>query len=579
MLNKKKLIYSIILTTSIFFLCIFWGINYTYADIYYETTPDVQIIDSGDFKKQAGFLAYGQDFRGGVNIAACDLNQDGIDEILTSAGIGGGPHVRIFNRSGEVMHEFFSFHPEFHGGTDIACGNLDQDRYREIAVSQKSHGQAWVKVYKIKNNQEYLISQFLAYNENFEGGAHVAIGDITGDGVDEILTGAGVGGGPHVLSFNKDGNPKGINFFPFPEDYRGGVDVAVANVTGDKKEEIILAANKFATSRIKIYRNNNEIISNFVAYAEAYQGGVNISAGDYDNDGLSEIITAPNCNGSPFIRILDLNGNPIVNSYQVYDDEFRGGFNAIIANTDKDKSVEIVAAPLARRLKFQETIGYSVQGRAIDSYIYGDGYKKTIYVGGTHAGTEANAVTLMNKWRYHIENNLDLIPFGYQVLIIPLHNPDGYVSRSRYNAHGVDLNRNFATNNWQNVGYLWNKQVSGGPYPFSEPENQALKKYLEKENVEKLISYHSAADQIFASEITPGALYPHSVDFANYYNNYSHYNDVTESFVWENYPISGDLSSWSSQYFRIPALTVELSDGVSDDWDKNLEAMIRAIGY
>ncbi len=568
------------LIIGIFFIFTFsFFFHQTSAQIYYETSPDVQIIDSENLQKQSGFLAYGQDFRGGVNIAACDFNQDGVDEIITGAGVGGGPHIRIFDQSGEVKYEFFAFHPDFHGGIDIACGNLDQDQYQEIAVSQKSLGQAWIKVYKIKNNREYLISQFLAYNENFEGGAHVAIGDINGDEIGEILTGAGVGGGPHVLSFDKAGNSMGINFFPFPADYRGGVDVTVANVIGDKKEEIILAANKFATSRIKIYRDNNEIISDFIAYAEAYQGGVNISAGDYNHDGFSEIITVPNCNGSPFIRILDKNGNPIINSYQIYDQEFRGGFTVILGNVDKDNQVEIIAAPLSRRLKFREVIGYSVQNRPIESYIYGDGYKKIIYVGGTHAGSEANAVTLMNRWKFYIENNLDKIPFGYQVIIIPMHNPDGYCGNSRYNANGVDLNRNFATNNWSSIGYLWSRQVSGGPYPFSEVENQALKKYLEKERVEKLISYHSAADQIFASEIVPGALYPPSFEFAKFYNQFSHYNDAEESYVWTHYPISGDLSSWASQYFRIPALTVELSDGVSNDWEKNLSAMIEAIRY
>ena len=305
---------------------------------------------------------------------------------------------------------------------------------------------------------------------------------------------------------------------------------------------------------------------------------MNISVGDYNNDNREEIITSPSSNGGPFVRVLDYQGAPIINSLQVYDENFRGGINGIVGNFDGDKTSEIVTAPLARKLIFRETIGYSVENRLIEAFKYGDGYKKILFVGGTHAGTEGNAVELMEMWNSYLGNNLHLIPSDYQVVIIPIHNPDGLAKNIRYNARGVDLNRNFATINWSPVGYLWNNTVSGGNFAFSEPENQSLKNFIEKERIEKLISYHSAADQVFASEIYPGTLHGPSLDFARFYNSYANYGNEDDYF-WTHYPISGDLSSWVSQQLKIPALTIELSDGTSNDWEKNLEAMIRAISY
>jgi len=83
--------------------------------------PQVRVFDwFGHLKLQ--FLAYHPLFRGGVNVAAGDLNGDGSDEIITGAGPGGGPHVRIFNAQAQVIMQFFAYHQDFRGGVYVASG-------------------------------------------------------------------------------------------------------------------------------------------------------------------------------------------------------------------------------------------------------------------------------------------------------------------------------------------------------------------------------------------------------------------------------------------------------------------------
>ncbi len=185
-----------------------------------QSTPLVKIFsDSGQLVGQ--FLSYASGFHGGVSLAVGDVDGDGRDEIVTGAGIGGGPHVRVFNDRGEVQKQFFAYEKEFRNGIEVAVGNFSEGGRALVVAPQR--GSPLMRVFTTEGQ---LRHEFLAYASGFHGGVSLAVGDIDGDGRDEIVAGAGKGGGPHVRIFQEDGMLKG-QYFAYDAAFRGGIVVTI----------------------------------------------------------------------------------------------------------------------------------------------------------------------------------------------------------------------------------------------------------------------------------------------------------------------------------------------------------------
>lgn len=146
--------------------------------------PQVRIFDNTGRPLTGGFFAYDRAFRGGVNVAVIDLNGDGTKEIITGAGPGGGPHVRIFSKEGKLLGGFFAYDKNSRGGAIVATGNVDGAGEKEIIVATGNSPE--VRVFDKSGN---LKNSFKAYDNSVSGGMKISVADINNDGSDEILAG------------------------------------------------------------------------------------------------------------------------------------------------------------------------------------------------------------------------------------------------------------------------------------------------------------------------------------------------------------------------------------------------------
>ncbi|MCF7819922.1 MAG: S8 family serine peptidase [Candidatus Pacebacteria bacterium] len=263
--------------------------------------PKVKLYSKSG-KEEVSFLAYQPNFLKGVNLASADLNNNGSSEIITGAKAGGGPQVRIFNGQGQLLRQFFAFDSWQRFGVEVSGGDVNGDGLEEIVVSPDSNYRAELRIY---NYQGELLSSFLAFPASFTGGVNLAVGDIDGDGISEIIVGAGAGGGPQVRIFNNQGKLLG-QFFAYDKNSRQGVRVAVANLDGLRSlgAKIITAPGKNQAPYVKIFNSQGELQKKFLAYAEKFQGGVSLATGDINNNGFDDIIVGAGPGGSPHVRVF-----------------------------------------------------------------------------------------------------------------------------------------------------------------------------------------------------------------------------------------------------------------------------------
>jgi hypothetical protein len=216
--------------------------------------PVVKVFDGTTGAVLSTFFAYAPTFTGGVNVAAADLNGDGKAEVITGAGGGGGPMVHVFNGlTGVEKAAFFAYDPSVRGGVRVAAGDLDGDGKAEIVTGPGFGGGPNVRAFRLAGpNDARTVSGFFALDPSFTVGLYVASADLDGDGKAEIVVGAGAGGGPQVGVFSADGN-KLASYFAYAADFRGGVRVGAAELTGDKSAEVLTGPGPTGAAQINVY--------------------------------------------------------------------------------------------------------------------------------------------------------------------------------------------------------------------------------------------------------------------------------------------------------------------------------------
>jgi hypothetical protein len=241
--------------------------------------PDVRVYDgkafaNGTFNAAnpnasllAQFFPYALNLNLGANVAAGDIEHTGYADIVTGA-TAGNPDVRVyrgqdiaqgtFDPNGKsLLAHWFPYALQFNVGANVAVGDVNGDGYADV-VTGATAGNPDVRVYSGQDIAhgtfdpagKSALAQFFAYGLNYNVGAFVAVGDTTGSGFGDIITGASAGN-PDVHVYNGQAIAKHTfdpnhpeaslrdQFFAYGLDFDIGAAVASADFEGSGKFDVL----------------------------------------------------------------------------------------------------------------------------------------------------------------------------------------------------------------------------------------------------------------------------------------------------------------------------------------------------
>ena len=237
---------------------------------------------------------------------------------------------------------------------------------------------------------------FFAYDQNFKGGTRITTGDIDADGRDEIIVGAGTGGGPQIRVFESDGQVKPIQFFAFHPDSRTGVDVAAGDVDGDGKDEIAVSQLANGEAWVKVYRydDGQTIMGEWRAFAAGVNSGATVAMGDIDRDGLAEIIVGAGTGGGPQIRVFEYNGEVKPIQFFAFHPDSRTGVDVAAGDVDGDGKDEIAVSQLANGEAWVKVYRYNNSQTVVSEF--------RAYAAGVMSGANVDLVDIDNDGQAEI---------------------------------------------------------------------------------------------------------------------------------------------------------------------------------
>jgi predicted outer membrane repeat protein len=335
--------------------------------------PLVKVYDAKTGQLKFQFLAFDPSFTGGVRVAVGDVEARHVDDVVVAAGPGGPPLVKVIDgtklnqvqANGEIadsalLASFNAYDPAFRGGVNVALGTFDPDNDLDVITGADAGGGPHVKVIdgamlnQTQANGEIadsdLLAGFYAYAPTFHGGVRVAAADVNGDGVDDVITGAGPGGGPHVLVIS--GTKLGqvhtngqigdsallASFYAYDPAFTGGVYVAAGDLNGDGYAEVITGPGAGGgphvkaidgTKLVQLHANGEiadaALLDSFMAYSPTFLGGVRVAAGIADGDASPDILTGPGPGGGPHLCAFDSPSLTVLDSFYALDPTFTGG--------------------------------------------------------------------------------------------------------------------------------------------------------------------------------------------------------------------------------------------------------------
>jgi len=233
----------------------------------------------------------------------------------------------------------------------ILTATYERDRFLILGTDASRTTGPWVQVIDRKSDEPP--TKFLAYEPRFRGGVRVVLGDLTGDGIDEIITAPGRGRAPEVRVFSLKGEllPQ-YSTMAYASGMINGIQIAVGDVNGDGRVDLVTVPSRGA-SEVRVFLNAGDTPApfaspprNFLAFPASFIGGAVLAVhdvgttrdgvyyptdGDENFDGRAEILVGSGSGMRATVRTFEFGESTITQVRETlhFAPDFKGGIASL----------------------------------------------------------------------------------------------------------------------------------------------------------------------------------------------------------------------------------------------------------
>jgi serralysin len=197
----------------------------------------------------------------------------------------------------------------------VALGDLKGDGGLEVVTGPDvaPNCDPYFNVWNLSGTTQ-LSGNVFAFEKGFHGGVRVAVGDVDGDGRNEIVATAGPGGFAYVQVLNGQTFARETRFDAFDEKgdrgFLGGVTVATGILDASGAARIVVGAdagdgNPFSKPVLRVFDQSGKMLHDYVlAFEPGYNAGINVAT-TLGGGGRSKVLASPARNHSPSVAVFD----------------------------------------------------------------------------------------------------------------------------------------------------------------------------------------------------------------------------------------------------------------------------------